>query len=86
MKMEQNNPPALVRLSEGLGRLAEIYERLCEDTDPIRHAVRQANAWGRAADALEAEALASGAMRGEVCVMLRYQCSGFGMKMTPFLK
>jgi hypothetical protein len=73
-------------LSEGLGRLAEIYARLCKDTDPIRHAVRQANALGRAADALEAEALASGAMRGEVCVMLRYQRSGFGMKMTPFLK
>lgn len=73
-------------MSDGLGKLAAIWARLWEESDPMLYAVRQANAWSKAAEALEDEAVASGAMRGEVCVMLRYTRNGSGLKMTPFLK
>jgi hypothetical protein len=72
--------------AERLARLATIYDRIFQLTDPVLNPVRLAEAWGRAADALEDEALMSGAMRGEVAVMLMYRRTGSGSVMTPFLK
>lgn len=65
--------------------LLSMYERLVRDTDPISHAVRQANVAGEAAKQLEKDALESGAMKGEIRVMLRFTRGRTGAVMAPFL-
>jgi hypothetical protein len=69
-----------------LNNLSAIYERLCKDTDPIQYAIRQANAAGQSAKELENDAFTCGAMKGEVCAMLRFQGGVDWMKMVAFLK
>lgn len=64
-------------MQENKASLGEAYAALCEFTDPWAYAVRRANELGDECDYLLDDALASGAMRGDVGVCLRI--SEFGM-------
>ena len=64
-------------VQEKKASLGDMYAALWKFTDPWTYAVRRANELGDECDYLLDDALASGAMRGEVDVCLRFR--GFGM-------
>jgi hypothetical protein len=66
--------------------LGGLYARLCEESDPVRLAVRDANRAGYEAKQLENSTLESGAMPNEFSVVLQFRSTHGFPRLTPVLR